>query len=65
MENEGHVTDTEANETEPTELDVALVHNVLWNAEGWGSEMRALGSTEDAAVLLFSTENLKSVAIYK
>ena len=39
------------------------MHDVLWDVEGQGGEMRNLGLTEDAAMILSSTENAQSQEI--
>ena len=48
-----------------SQFDFALMHDVLWDMEGQGGEMRTLGLTEDATILLSSTENAQSQAIHK
>ena len=39
MEEEEHATDEEEDKTEPTEFDVALMNDMLWDMEGQGRKI--------------------------
>ena len=65
VEDKEHAADEEGDECEPAEHDLAAIYDVLWDMEGQGGEMKNLGLTEDAAMLLSSTENEQSQAMHK
>ena len=65
IEDEEHATDEERDEHEPTEHDLAITHDALWDVEGQGGEMKNLGLTKDTTTLLSSTENAQSQAACK
>ena len=55
----------ETDSYDPTELDLIPMHEILWGMEGQYGVIRTLWSTQDAAILLSSTENTQSTEIFK